>query len=155
SGGGIYNDKAGVLLMVNSTLQGNSAQVFGGGLSNSGTAGVITSTVSRNTVLIAGGGVYNDGTTIFFLSTGSNNRAVLFGGGIRDAAGQVFLLFSTITGNSLFGGSPGNGAGGGLYVDPGATASIFDTIIAKNVASNSPDVNGALDSRGHNLIGDG
>src|SRR5205807_196493 len=57
----------------------------------------------------------------------------------------------TITGNSA-------ASGGGIYIapNPTGTGSIFDTLVAVNTAGTSgPDVRGAVNTRGWNIIRDG
>ena len=77
SGGGIYNE-GGTVMVTNSTLSGNSASVYGGGIHNSGTLIVTNSTFSGNSA-IYGGGIAND----------VNSNAVT-------------LTNSTITGNTAY-----------------------------------------------------
>ena len=70
-------------------------------------------------------------------------------GGIYNFFGTVRLTNSTLSGNSASGG---NNLGGGVYNDSG-TVQSRNTIIAQNTAATGPDVDGALTSQGHNLIG--
>ena len=44
--------------------------------------------------------------------------------------------------------------GGGL-LNIGQTLELSNTIVAANTATSGPDVHGAIESQGHNLIGDG
>ncbi|MFZ1217941.1 MAG: choice-of-anchor Q domain-containing protein [Chthoniobacterales bacterium] len=98
------------------------------------------------------------------------------GGGIANF-GNLTIVHCTISNNVAFGGasSPGysgplDGAassGGGLYSAPDSVSVIRDTILAPNGtvggapgaapagpgAANGPDVNGAVSSQGHNLLG--
>jgi hypothetical protein len=69
AGGGIYNDKAAKLTLINSTLSGNGAESEGGGIYNAGNLTAINSTVSQNTAgdIFASG----DGAGIFNASTGT------------------------------------------------------------------------------------
>jgi hypothetical protein len=80
--------------------------------------------------------------------------------GSGGAAGQGGLGTVTTGNPGTVGanGVAGNGLGSGIQVNSGATAMIFNTIVAKDTASSAPistDVAGAFTSQGHNLIGDG
>jgi predicted outer membrane repeat protein len=82
-------------------------------------------------------------------STVSGNSAAQNGGGIRAAA--VTLLNDTITNNSAH-------TGGGVFLADMGTSSVRNTIIAGNFVDHGgagPDLSGAFNSDGHNLIGDG
>ena len=98
------------------------------------------------------------------------------GGGIANF-GNLMIVHSTVANNAAFGGasSPGhsgplNGgasSGGGLYGAPDSVSAIRDAILAPNQtvggapggppavagATTGPDVNGAITSEGHNLLG--
>jgi hypothetical protein len=94
----------------------------------------------------------------------SANVAASFGGGLWTSAfapAGVTLTNVTVTANRANGAGLG-GQGGGLYVDPGATALpvLHNTLIAGNFngapGGSADDVFGALDPSGDdNLIGDG
>jgi hypothetical protein len=85
-----------------------------------------------------------------------------FGGGIGyyAYATQAVVVACTIVANSTGGGgSPGgpSGSGGGVYAGQSGPLCFFlDDIVALNSATNAgtgPDVYGAFNSSGHNLIG--
>jgi len=142
SGGAVYNASPGILSLTNCTITDNTARgadvsyrpPFGAG----GAAG-------------QGGGVANLGTLAIVHSTLANNRAV---GG--DSLGNP--------GPSAFYAGPS--FGGGLYAATDSSSSTRDTIFAPNTAiggaaggppgagvATGPDVNGAVSSQGHNLLG--
>ena len=91
-----------------------------------------------------------------------------FGGGVSNV-GIVTLVHSTLVDNTatVGNGQPSSGRpesfGGGLYAGGNSVSSLRDTIIARNQivpkvgtagsGSAGPDVNGAVTSEGHNLIG--
>jgi len=176
-GGGIWN--AGTLTVVGSTLRGNVAFGFnadGGGIWNDGTLTVTGSTLSGNDGSERGGGIENDagGTLTLIASSLRDNTARVDGGGISNETGCVLIIRnSTLSGNvasggggiinrllltvtsSTLSGNVANSGGGVLAASTSATTFALDTIIAGNVAGSSPDVQGRLDSQGHNLIGDG
>jgi hypothetical protein len=174
AGGGVYSD--GALLAVNCFIHDNqvSAAEFGAdgrgaGVYSDGTAGLTDCTISNNT------GV----STIDVAGLG-----FAFGGGLfNDAAGALTVIDCTVTDNQL-GGGAGEGAGiqdngtavirnstiafnqsdgesGGINTILRGTRGtaapklqLFDTIVAQNTAHSNPDVEGAVDSLGHNLVGD-
>jgi sugar lactone lactonase YvrE len=130
-GGGVCS--SGLLVLTNCTLGGNSC----------GTGG------AANT---AGWGPFPPG--------GAGGS----GGGICCYYTKAVVATCTIAGNTTgLGGGPGRGAagvdgtGGGVYAPPSdASFSLLDDIVALNSAINAgqgPDVYGAFNSLGHNLIG--
>jgi CSLREA domain-containing protein len=154
-GGGVANG-GGTLTLDRVTISGNASNSFGGGGvgnlgSISGTLNVIDSAISGNTSASGGGGVFNNNNSTLNLtnSTISGNMVtgnINDGGGI--AGGTVTITNSTIARNSV-----ASGPGGGIAVAGNVTAR--NTIIALNTALSDPDVDGALTSQGHNLVGDG
>ncbi len=155
-GGGIYNS-GGMVTMTNSTLSGNGAPDggTGGGFDNdaNGTINLINSTLSGNTAGYGGGIYINSGTVTVTNSTLSGNSAVLFsasggyGGGIENGNGTLTLTNSTLTGNSA---SSYDGGG----IETFGTSNLTNTIVAGNTAArNGPDINGAVTTTDHNLIG--
>jgi hypothetical protein len=81
AGGGIYNDKAAKLTLINSTLSGNHAESEGGGIYNAGNLTVINSTVSQNTA----GDIFSSGD----------------GAGIFNASAGTLILTNTIVAGNL------------------------------------------------------
>lgn len=150
SQGAILN-VAGSLTLTNSTLSGNSADYYGGGIENSrgGPPGsamvtVINSTISSNHANAIGGGIANgpDTTMMLINSTVAANTSNYSGGGIGNG-GTMMLISSTIWGNSA-------GAGGGIHT-PGAPLKLKNVINANNSGGNCL---GVVTSLGHNLSDD-
>jgi hypothetical protein len=106
-----------------------------------------------------GGGIWNAGTLTVTDSTLRGSSASGYyasGGGIYNTnAGTLTVANSTLSGNSAT--DPVYSTdGGGIFVSPSATqTTLWNTILAGNTSSSSPDVAGRLNSQGHNLIGDG
>ncbi|CAK8720013.1 Polymorphic outer membrane protein repeat-containing protein [Candidatus Electrothrix gigas] len=129
-GGGIYNN--GTLVMISSTVSGNTADYTGGGIYNNGTLVMISSTVSGNSASTNGGGILNDGGTVTLSnSTVSGNRAKS-GGGIDTQAGlensgTLTLKNSTVTENSS------KEKGGGISNAFG-TVTLINSVISGNSA---------------------
>ncbi|HEX4613311.1 MAG TPA: choice-of-anchor Q domain-containing protein [Urbifossiella sp.] len=111
--GGVMNQ--GLLAVMNSTVSGNTATTFGGGVYNdSGTLNVTNSTVSGNSG--SGGGVYNDsGTLNVTNSTVSGNSGT---GGISGSGGALTLTNSIVA----------NNGGGDLFLAGITTAGSHDVI---------------------------
>jgi hypothetical protein len=156
SGGGLSN--AGSMTVSDSTIRNNQAGIGGNGI-GAGAGG-------------SGGGIINTGTLTINQSTISDNQAGNggssaisvgaggSGGGIRNT-GTLTINQSTVSNNqtgnggsvlgNLGGVSPGApGSGGGIN---GPINGIRNTIVANNISSSGPDINGSAISQGHNLIG--
>lgn len=179
-GGAIYNN-GGILTLNNLVITGNRANL-GGGTNSAGSGSVITinnSVISNNTSTSSGGGMQNFSNSMLIVNNstinGNTSGSATGGGGIQ-ANGMVKITNSTITLNNASGGSGGgisyNGTGmtltnvtivGNTSTDNGggvhksiSTPNAFwrNTIVAENNgAENSPDVTGAINSEGNNLIG--
>ena len=145
-GGGIYNFAGSSLSVSNSTISGNSAQ-FGGGIYNfdGSSMSVSNSTVSGNSAQGRGGGIGNEGTLSVNNSTLSGNSAQLGGGIYHGSAASVSVGNSTLSGNSAQ-------LGGGIYNFAGSSLSVSNSIIANS--SSGGDCNGSFTNLGHNLIED-
>jgi hypothetical protein len=178
-GGGIYSTST--VTVTSSTLISNSATATGGGIWNSGNLTVTSSTLSDNSNGGSGdgsgGGILSTGGTMSIAnSTLSSNSATGSGGGINIGGGNATIASSTfslnaaVTGagishrgsgtvtitSSTFNRNFASNQGGGLFHTGGGRLNIGNTILAGNsAAASSPDVMGALNSQGHNLIGDG
>ncbi len=132
-GGGIYCE--GTLQMHRSTVAGNSAR---GGTRQ----GPAPDGQAR------GGGIRAAGVTDLTLCTLSGNQATApsnaRGGGLEN------LAATTIRSCTIISNSAQQFAGGIL---PSATLTIQNSIVALNTANTSPNVDGAVVSQGHNLVG--
>jgi predicted outer membrane repeat protein len=138
--GGAINRGAGSVIILASTISGNSAS-FGGGIYTDGTLTVRDSTISGNTA-IDGGGIYkgSQGGAVGELvrivnSTISSNGADRNGGGFYAYDGGSGFYNATVADNVANGDadqSPGAGYGGGIHVLPAATVIISNTIVADN-----------------------
>ena len=156
SGGAIFFNTNGVLTVDKSTISGNHAADFGGGIFASSGAVVLTqSTVSGNSSGTYGGGIMSSQSSLTLTSsTISGNRATVDGGGIWHYRGAVVLKDSTVTQNQS-----GN-TGGGIFVfDDGNNppVSVQNSIVAGNSANTGPDLNLDPDSPlsfAYSLIGD-
>ncbi len=151
-GGGVYN--RGTLTLTRSTVSGNSAAAFGGGVSSSGgsfgdpytktssTATLTNSTVSGNSAGLCGGGVSNGGgteapynsTATLTNSTVSGNNSAGNGGGVCNGFDSTLTLtHSTVSGNSAV------NRGGGVYnFGDNVTATLRRSLISGNTASTTP-----------------
>jgi hypothetical protein len=159
-GSGILN--SGALTVTNCTISGNTAvptgnQGDGGGIKNDGTMTILNCTISGNMgagIIGSGGGINNSGTLTVTSSTVSGNTAPFQGAGIYNA-GKVTISNSTITANTITSHDSAT-SGGGIYHSngiAGSSASIRNTIVARNTADTGPDIFGPVTSQGYNLIG--
>ena len=121
----------------NSTIMGgNSADFYGGGISNEGTLTIVNSTISNNSAGFYGGGISNDvGTLTIVNSTISNNSADLDGGGISNYIGTLTVNNSTISNNSA-------DNGGGIFNSDFLTLSSTLIISNSTISGNSADLYG-------------
>ena len=129
TGGGVGN--YGKMNVSNSVLHGNTAVVFGGGLSNINAAALLTMS----------------STTVSGNATCNLLAARCQGGGIFNREGAMRLVNSTIRSNQ--------GVVGGVAISFGSV-SARNTIISGNLAvgaGTSPEVNRVFNSSGNNLIG--
>ena len=145
---GVYN-QGGQVMILNSTLSGNSAgqEGAGGGISSPstfkrpGSITIINSTISGNSASAAGGGISADWTGLTIVnSTISSNSAGAYGGGIASGLG-VMIVNSTVSGNSA-------AACGGVC---GGTVEIGNTILNANASGN---IDGTVTSHGYNISSD-
>lgn len=133
SGGGILNlatDTRTEIAIANSSIIGNQAATYGGGVevaSNIGFSHLSQLDVTNSTV--------------------SGNQATT-GGGIR-TVGPIALVNTTIANNSA------TSSGGGISdnLTTAASPALINTIVANNSAPINPDVEGNFVEQGHNLIG--
>ena len=167
TGGGIYNDGT---VNVAGTTFGNNGAVLGGGIFNNGTLTVVGSTFERNQSTQDGGGIYNTDTAAVSVSNstfyhnfteGIDSSKSASGGGIYNA-NALSVFNSTFTLNEV--GTDGFGstvAGGGIFNQGGATATIKSTIFSGNAfppgvqatTLGGPDLYGSFTTRGFNIIG--
>jgi HYR domain. len=147
-GGGINN--SGTLTINTSTLSGNSA-LHGGGVfnSNGGVVMIVDSTLSGNTATTlgtgGGGGILTagiDSTLTIINSTLSGNSATSGGGGIFNAAGTANISFTTVSGNSAF-------TGGGFYSS--GTVNFKNSIVANSPAGGDCAGPGTINATGTNF----
>jgi hypothetical protein len=179
AGGGITNE--GAVTMNTSRLRGNSANQ-GGGIYNGafGNVNLIDSVIGENTAF-DGCGILNFGRVALTGSAIVNNLGPMFsparGIGIHNDDGRVTLTNTTVSGNkSRFQFSEGGGVyqdgnsavltlnnstitnnvasnGGGIYNTGSRLVTMRSSILAGNVAPNSPDCGGVSMSDGYNIIG--
>jgi len=162
NGAGIYGN-VGTLNIASSTISGNGASNGAGGgiTNNSGVLNLTNSTVSSNTCDAQGGGLvnanFNGSSSTANISNSTfngNSSSGLLGasiGGIANLPGNNTLKLTncTITDNIANGSS---GLAGGIVNNFGNTATLRNTIVAKN-SGGFGDLSGSFVSRGHNLIG--
>lgn len=153
-GGGIYNyDNSQVgskVTLINSTVSGNAA-VGGGGIFNyNGKLMIVGSTVSGNTVSSQGGGIFNEpgGTLALVNSTVSGNTASAEGGGIYFQGGTGALTNVTVSGNT-------GTQGGGVYSSGASVTRTNSIVAGNTNPSGSDEDHGPDESftGSNNVIG--
>ncbi|MFC4822021.1 choice-of-anchor Q domain-containing protein [Dokdonella ginsengisoli] len=124
-GGGVCVPSAD-LVLVASTISGNSANALGGGIhSGSGALTVTDSRVHGNSAYRGGGIHAGSGTLTLTGSTVDGNYAMRGGGILSDSAASS-LVGSTISGNSAR-------RGGGIFAESG-TQALTDSVVSANWA---------------------
>ena len=181
-GGGVYN--GGTFTNAVCTINSNTANGLGGGVYTSGPTTFNSGSVSSNTSNGSGGGICVDAGTLAVnkgtppVSISSNVAKSGGGGGIyirgdaQGARGTANLDTCEITGNSISDPDGNYGDGGGIYVQYDGSASLKDTTITGNNASNhgggvyvgysgslsvlgAPQVTNNAAAIGKNILGDG
>lgn len=154
AGGGIFSG-GGNLAVTESLIDGNrTINGPGGGIySQSGTVSVVSSTLSRNWAHNNGGAICNSGGAITVKNSVLVGNATYYaGGGIYNQNADLVVTNSTIAGNSA------RNLGGGIYSTDGSRqTTLYNSILAGNVASSAPDVYVKLVtlSASHTLIANG
>ncbi len=166
NGGGISNGDSlnvGTLILNGSTLQSNSAGSvasgsqfgLGGAIFNqSGSVTITDSTFSSNVAFADGGVIYNDNSTTATISSSmlSNNSAGRDGGAVYNGDTSVLTILSTTLANNLADSdNDGDGEGGALFTEAGATLTLSTSILR----SNSARAGGALYNDDASLTLDG
>jgi hypothetical protein len=118
--GGIYNARAGLVDVTDSTVSGNHVS---GGISNYGTMTLTGSGVSDNTSNGNAGGIRNFDTLTIATCVISGNFAASYGGGIVNS-GRLTVTNSALSGNSAYRG------GGGIY--NASTMTITNSTLSGN-----------------------
>jgi CSLREA domain-containing protein len=177
-GGGISVSNGAKLVLNNTTVMNNYADV-GGGIDSPGITEIYSSTIRDNIAFSAGGGIRLSSTGVLTLSHslihGNNVSQTISGdgGGILSFGGWVKLVNSTVSDNhaqrgggihtnlsdivilenSTITGNSGSSFGGGIF-QVGVTVYIHHLILANNTSPSGPDCggSGALISQGYNLI---
>jgi hypothetical protein len=106
-GGGIANDLAGNLTLINSTVANNAAGQYGGGIDNVGIFTAVNDTIAANNVAGggSGGGVYATiGTAIFYNTIIAQNTN---GSGKATTPSDIAGLVSMLSSNNLIGAGSG------------------------------------------------
>lgn len=119
------------------TIRNGSTTDIGGGVRHDyGNLGIFFSTVSGNSAGSFGGGIENSASSTLlnvFHSTVSGNQANADGGGIDSNGPFAQAGSATITANTADADNAGGGNGGGVFKAPGAgTFRIANTIVAGN-----------------------
>jgi len=152
-GGGIYNDGrfrgSATLLIIDSTLSGNSANASGGAVGNDTDRGGRATLIVNNCTLSGnstgffpgeGGAIYNHGvfgtaTVQVLNSTLTSNSASRFGGGIENGACCSGSASAEIVNSMLNGNSARFGDGGGIdIIGEGASVEVANSTLSGNSA---------------------
>lgn len=128
-GGGIFNN--GELTLSEVGLNQNSAGVAGGGLvnDNNGVANIGNSNINENDSATQAGGVFNDGELNFERATVSGNTAVRQGGGILNRTrGTLNATMLEVSGNQA------GHDGGGIAIHLESSVNLRNSSIHDNIS---------------------
>lgn len=116
----IFHIDTGATVTITTLTIGGGVTSDGAGIFNGGTVNIIGSTIAGNYAYGYGGGIYNQGGTVnISSSTIAGNVGEFSGGGVVNFGGMVNISDSTLTGNTNFVGDGGGIAnfGGELKID--------------------------------------
>ncbi|MGH2684291.1 MAG: choice-of-anchor Q domain-containing protein, partial [Actinomycetota bacterium] len=158
-GGGIRVEQDAGLSLQRVVVESNrveGADGSGGGLFVAGAASIEASVFTENDVAGRGGGLRVIGSATLRNVTLNGNSATDDGGGLA-VTGSVTLNNVTVTNNVADRHASVAGDGGGIEVDPGASATVANSILGDNrdpstEGEQHPDCSGAIASGGNNLI---
>jgi hypothetical protein len=130
-----------MLMILRSTVRGNSVDVYGGGIDNieGATATIIDSIIDHNhadgdgTHAPLGGGIYSYNATLILANSSLSDNAAAYGGGLYNNSfnntSTATITDSTVLSNTALQG------GGGVDNNNGATLTIAGSTISDNAAS--------------------
>jgi hypothetical protein len=134
-------------------LEGGDPAHEGSDMPQLGTATFTNATISTNTIAVGDGGFGGAGGQGDNAPNGHNGflggLATKEGAGIYLTIGSLTLQNSTIAFNRADGTI---GSGGGVF-NLGGTVNAFNSLIARNIAFNGPDFDGAFGTAVHTLVG--
>ncbi len=149
SGGGIFWQGSGSLVVENSKLLNNFSR-YGGGIRADGHTTIRASTIDGNSATVRGGGLRGASTVNVYQSTISNNYGRSFGGGVLiDAGGQFSAENTTISQNFSYTGGGFNLLGNSS--DP-ARLMLKNSTVAFNTASFGGGIDSFANSAAPNEI---
>lgn len=148
-GGGVYN-LGSTLTLTNCIIDNNQADagpfadVYGGGIYNTGTLTINNSTVSNNSADGPAGGILNYGGILTLNNsavTGNTAGDTFWGGGVYGNS-TITLNNTTVSGNSA-----NNGSGGGIYA--WQNGPVIITLNNSTVSNNSANLGGGIGADAH------
>jgi hypothetical protein len=147
TGGGVCVANNATVTIESSTLSGNYAGDYGGGVANSGTVTINNSTLVDNYGEFTGGGILNDGGSLTVSnSTLTGNGTQLHGGGLWNG-GNAVITSTTFSGN--------NGQTAGAIVNRLGTLEMKNSVLTRgDVGPNIVNDSGTVTSLGYNLSDD-
>ncbi len=170
SGGGIFNDVGGILIVNDSEISSNTANRAGGGIEDKSGLSVTLNNVNLDTnnagvspAVAApgnGGGLHVTGSASTNITGGTtnNNVAANEGGGLWNGSGLMTVVDHTVDGNTTSGNDAmvaGAAGGGGIYNEGGTLDLSGSTMITNNVADGAQSTGGGILNAAGTLKADG
>lgn len=143
AGGGGIASLGGIMVLIDSTVTGNTSVFTGGGISNNNASVTLTrTTVSSNTAGGCGGGIRNSGTNGGGVMTLIDSRVT--GANTTDGAGGGICNQATlsVTQGSEISTNEANTGGGGIYNS--GTLNVYNSTVRDNTALDNDADNDGL-----------
>jgi hypothetical protein len=155
NGGGIFNNANSFLNLTNSTISKNTADRYGGGIFNLGSAIITDCTISGNTAWVSGGGIGNYEAALMVTNSTISGNDAQVGGGIWNYGGTAkstaIIEGCNISENTA---NYGGGIANRRLIDPAyvseATLKVTNSTVSGNIAN---VYGGGIENTGELTIG--
>jgi CSLREA domain-containing protein len=144
NGGGIFN--SGTLLVHGGSITDNRAARAGGGIENfAGVVTLVDVTLDNNYTGINGAGLHTSGVGLVTMRAGSasGNVADMEGGGLWNSVAGVMVIDGVVIDSNIANGADPDQGGGGVFNDGGDTT-ILNSTITNNMASGASGSGGGI-----------
>lgn len=155
NGGGIFSNANSFLNLTNSTISKNTADRYGGGIFNLGSAIITDSTISGNTAWVSGGGIGNYEAALMVTNSTISGNDAQVGGGIWNYGGTAMSI-AIIEGCNISENTAnyGGGIANSRLIDPAYVSEATLKVTNSTVSGNTANVyGGGIENTGDLTIG--